>query len=195
MHDLRQRPCPIITPTLLCLKWPRLASLLWSHCQSECKITSKNKISHKVKLLARDLMWKIFTPFLAPVNNREKDEHPSYSRANYVPAGGRNSTPSRKAIVFAGQARNKPFSIMATETLLRMQIENATVHGFQSSFRDWAGSETDYPRELIETALTDVIGDKAEQAYLKAVLREVAVGARLKEPRLIEAAKVIAASQ
>jgi len=76
-----------------------------------------------------------------------------------------------------------------------MQIENATVHGFQSSFRDWAGSETDYPRELIETALTDVIGDKAEQAYLKAVLREVAVGARLKEPRLIEAAKVIAASQ
>ena len=30
-------------------------------------------------------MWKIFTPFLAPVNSREKDEHPSYSRANYVP--------------------------------------------------------------------------------------------------------------
>jgi len=85
MHDLRQRPCPIITPTLLCLKWPRLASLLWSHCQSECKITTKNKISHKVKLLARDLMWKIFTPLLAPVNSREKDEHPSYSRANYVP--------------------------------------------------------------------------------------------------------------
>ena len=54
---------------------------------------------------------------------------------------------------------------MATEMVLRsMQIENATVHGFQSSFRDWAGSDTDYPRELIETALADVIGDKAEQA-------------------------------
>src|ERR1700730_15070014 len=75
MHDLRQRHCPNITPTLLCLKWPRLASLLWSHCQSECKITSKNKISHKVQLLACALMWKIFTPFLAPVNSREKDEH------------------------------------------------------------------------------------------------------------------------
>ncbi len=46
-----------------------------------------------------------------------------------------------------------------------MKIENATVHGFRSSFRDWAGNETGYPRELIETALAHVIGDKAEQAY------------------------------
>jgi hypothetical protein len=63
-------------------------------------------------------MWKIFTPFLAPVNSREKDEHPSYSRANYIPAGGRNPTPPRKAIVLAGQARNKPLSIMAMEEMV-----------------------------------------------------------------------------
>ena len=49
--------------------------------------------------------------------------------------------------------------------LRRMKVENATVHGFRSSFRDWAGNETSYPRELIETALAHVIGDKAEQAY------------------------------
>jgi hypothetical protein len=36
---------------------------------------------------------------------------------------------------------------------------------FRSSFRDWAGNKTGYPRELIETALAHVIGDKAEQAY------------------------------
>ena len=55
---------------------------------------------------------------------------------------------------------------MAMEMVLRrMKIENATVHGFRSSFRDWAGNETGYPRELIETALAHVIGDKAEQAY------------------------------
>jgi hypothetical protein len=64
-------------------------------------------------------MWKIFTPFLAPVNSWEKDERPSYSRANYVPAGGRNPTPPRKAVVLAGQARNKPLSIMATEMVMR----------------------------------------------------------------------------
>jgi integrase len=55
---------------------------------------------------------------------------------------------------------------MAMEMMLRrMKIENATVHGFRSAFRDWAGNETGYPRELIETALAHVIGDKAEQAY------------------------------
>jgi integrase len=68
--------------------------------------------------------------------------------------------------VFPGQHRDKPLSAMAMEMMLRrMKIENATVHGFRSSFRDWAGNETGYPRDLIETALAHVIGDKAEQAY------------------------------
>jgi len=68
--------------------------------------------------------------------------------------------------VFPGQARNKPSSSMAMEMMLRrMKIENATVHGFRSSFRDWAGNVSNFPRELIETALAHVIGDKAEQAY------------------------------
>ena len=49
--------------------------------------------------------------------------------------------------------------------LRRMNIKNATVHGFRSSFRDWAGNETSFPREVTETALAHVIGDKAEQAY------------------------------
>jgi integrase len=68
--------------------------------------------------------------------------------------------------VFPGQAHNKPLSNMALEMMLRrMKIHNATVHGFRSSFRDWAGNESNFPRELIETALAHVIGDKAEQAY------------------------------
>jgi integrase len=68
--------------------------------------------------------------------------------------------------VFPGQRRGKPLSNKAMEMMLRrMKIENATTHGFRSSFRDWAGNETGYPRELIETALAHVIGDKAEQAY------------------------------
>jgi integrase len=68
--------------------------------------------------------------------------------------------------VFAGQARNKPLSNMAMEMVLRrMKIEGATVHGFRSSFRDWAGNVSNFPREITETALAHVIGDKAEQAY------------------------------
>jgi integrase len=68
--------------------------------------------------------------------------------------------------VFPGQGHNKPLSNMAMQMMLRrMKIHNATVHGFRSSFRDWAGNVSNFPRELIETALAHVIGDKAEQAY------------------------------
>jgi integrase len=68
--------------------------------------------------------------------------------------------------VFPGQARNKPLSGMAMEMMLRrMNIQDATVHGFRSSFRDWAGNVSNFPREVVETALAHVIGDKAEQAY------------------------------
>ena len=49
--------------------------------------------------------------------------------------------------------------------LRRMKIEGATVHGFRSSFRDWAGNISSFPREIVETAMAHVIGDKAEQAY------------------------------
>src|ERR1700731_3756275 len=34
-----------------------------------------------------------------------------------------------------------------------------------SSFRDCAGNVSNFPREITETALAHVIGDKAEQAY------------------------------
>ncbi len=56
--------------------------------------------------------------------------------------------------VFPGQVRGKPLSNIAMEMMLRrMKIESATVHGFRSSFRDWAGNVSSFTRELIETAL------------------------------------------
>jgi integrase len=70
------------------------------------------------------------------------------------------------AFVFPGQRADKPLSNMAMEMVLRrMKLENVTVHGFRSAFRDWAGNETHFPREVAEAALAHVIGDKAEQAY------------------------------
>ncbi|MGE0235879.1 tyrosine-type recombinase/integrase [Methylocystis sp.] len=68
--------------------------------------------------------------------------------------------------VFPGQREGKPLSNMAMEMVLRrMGVESVTVHGFRSAFRDWAGNETHFPREVAEAALAHVIGDKAEQAY------------------------------
>jgi integrase len=55
---------------------------------------------------------------------------------------------------------------MAMEMVLRrMNLASVTVHGFRSAFRDWAGNETHFPREVAEAALAHVIGDAAERAY------------------------------
>ena len=55
---------------------------------------------------------------------------------------------------------------MAFEMLLRrMGLGDYTVHGMRSAFRDWAGEETDHPREVAEAALAHTVGDAAEQAY------------------------------
>jgi hypothetical protein len=40
-----------------------------------------------------------------------------------------------------------------------------TTDGFRSSFRDWAGDETEFPREVAEAALAHAVGDATERAY------------------------------
>ena len=68
--------------------------------------------------------------------------------------------------VFPGQKRGRPLSVMALEMVLRrMKVENATVHGFRSAFRDWAGEATTFPREVAEAALAHTVGDSTERAY------------------------------
>ena len=54
-------------------------------------------------------------------------------------------------------------SLMAV--LRRMGRKDLTVHGFRSTFRDWAGETTPFPREVIEHALAHQLRDKAEAAY------------------------------
>lgn len=68
--------------------------------------------------------------------------------------------------IFPGGKENRPLSNMSMNMLMRrMSIENATVHGFRSSFRDWCGDKTDFPREVAEAALAHRVGNKVEQAY------------------------------
>ena len=68
--------------------------------------------------------------------------------------------------VFPGQRRGKSLSHVAmAKVMSRLGAQHVTVHGFRSSFRDWAGNETHFPREIAEGALAHVVGDKAEQAY------------------------------
>jgi integrase len=68
--------------------------------------------------------------------------------------------------VFPGRQASRPLSGMALETVLhRMKVQNATVHGFRSAFRDWAAERTNFPNEVCEAALAHVIENKAEAAY------------------------------
>ena len=68
--------------------------------------------------------------------------------------------------VFPSPRGARPLSHVAmAKVLARLGVEGVTVHGFRSTFRDWAGNETHFAREVAEAALAHVIGDKAEQAY------------------------------
>lgn len=85
------------------------------------------------------------------------------------------------ALIFPGLTRDptskklKPLSNMTMAVLMRKmksthikvagELRAATPHGFRSSFRDWAGSETEYPRELAEEALAHLVGNAVERAY------------------------------
>jgi integrase len=68
--------------------------------------------------------------------------------------------------VFPAPREGNKLSDMAMEMLLRrMHVQNVTVHGFRSTFRDWCGEATNYPRELAESALAHNVGDAVERAY------------------------------
>lgn len=77
------------------------------------------------------------------------------------------------AHVFLGGREGAPLSNMAMISLLkRMGRSDITVHGFRSTFRDWAGEQTTYPREVIEHALAHQLKDRAEAAYARSTLPE-----------------------
>jgi integrase len=59
----------------------------------------------------------------------------------------------------------EPLSIAAMLECLRNLRSDVTVHGFRSSFRDWVGDETNFPREIAEAALAHTIEDEVEAAY------------------------------
>jgi integrase len=67
--------------------------------------------------------------------------------------------------VFPGRSPATPLSDMSLTMWLRRKELTVTAHGFRSSFADWRGEATNFPRELAEAALAHVIGDQTEAAY------------------------------
>lgn len=67
-------------------------------------------------------------------------------------------------------SKGKPYSDMAFTAILRRLGHEFTVHGFRSSFRDWAAEQTSYPHAVCEAALAHVQKDKTEAAYFRSDL-------------------------
>lgn len=76
-------------------------------------------------------------------------------------------------LVFPGRKQGRPLSNMAMmQVLKRMGRNDLTVHGFRSTFRDWAAERTTFPREVAEMALDHSIGNAVEAAYRRGDLFE-----------------------
>jgi integrase len=61
---------------------------------------------------------------------------------------------------------------VAMSRVLRTLRPGVTIHGFRSSFRDWCGDETHFPREVAEAALAHATGDETERAYRRGTALE-----------------------
>lgn len=83
--------------------------------------------------------------------------------------------PREGAFIFPGAKAGEGLSNMAmAETLKEMGYSGdvATVHGFRSTFKDWASEQTAYPNELSEMAMAHTVSNKVEAAYRRGDMRE-----------------------
>lgn len=70
--------------------------------------------------------------------------------------------------IFPGLMHDKPLSDMSLTALVQRRMgHDVTVHGFRATFKTWAENETEHPNVVIESALSHIVGDKAEQAYMR----------------------------
>jgi integrase len=75
--------------------------------------------------------------------------------------------------VFPGRDGQKPLGQTGLRHVLKqLGRSDVTTHGFRSTFRDWCGDRTAFPREVAEAALGHAIGDKVEAAYRRGTALE-----------------------
>jgi integrase len=76
------------------------------------------------------------------------------------------------ALVFSGARPGRPLSVGGLLGAVAATGWDATVHGFRSTFRDWAAEATSYPNHVVEQALAHAIGNQVEAAYRRGDLFE-----------------------
>lgn len=68
-------------------------------------------------------------------------------------------------LIFPGLRKQQLSDSSLAKPMATLGAAEYTPHGFRSSFRDWAGDETDFAREIAEAALSHLVGDDSERAY------------------------------
>lgn len=111
-----------------------------------------------------DLLTRVWT--IPTIRMKAGKEHrvPLSDRAIEILNCAREMGPAEFA--FPGE-KEETLSNMSMLMVLRRMKVDAVVHGFRSSFRDWGGERTSYPREVIEAALAHGLQNKVEAAYAR----------------------------
>jgi len=110
-----------------------------------------------------DLHGKVWTVPAGRIKGGREHRVPLSDRALEILKSAPREAGNR--FVFIGPRAGGLSNMAMAAVLGRMERTDVTVHGFRSTFRDWAAESTNYPNHVVEMALAHVIGDKVEAAY------------------------------
>ncbi len=177
-------PMPKVSAHFRALPYPEVAAALALVEASGAGITAKGCLRFLVLTAARSGEARLATWQEIDVEAREwrvPAERMKMKREHRVPLSDPalavldDMRPLRDAsdLVFPSTAKpERPLSDMTLTKLLRDRklADRAHVHGFRSSFRDWASEQTATPHAVMELSLSHAVGDAVERAYARSDL-------------------------
>jgi integrase len=110
-----------------------------------------------------DFVAKVWTVPADRMKARKEHRVPLPDRALAI----LKALPTEGDFIFPGARKGRPLGKMAMANLIDAMERDVTVHGFRSSFRDFAAERTNFPREIIEQCLAHSVGNAVEQSYLR----------------------------
>lgn len=122
--------------------------------------TSEVLGAHPNEINVDDVVW------IVPAERMKK------RREHRVPLVGRALEIAKEAsgkLLFPGEGNGPLYEDAMLQLLRRMRV-HVTVHGFRSSFKDWAAECTNFDDWVSEKALAHLVGDETRRAYQRGEL-------------------------
>jgi integrase len=119
-----------------------------------------------------DFSAKVWTVPPARMKGNREHRVPLSDRALAILSMVEPADATGSDFIFAGEKRVRPIRARAMWDVLQRMKRSLTVHGFRSTFRDWAAEQTHFPGEAVEMALAHAVGNKVEAAYRRGDMYE-----------------------